>query len=88
MGTRKQIGALLCAILLLASLAAIAIRSLTPVTANDQPVATAAKNLNTTNRAKAPLPRYLEVPSFEITTRDEGALWDEGLAYDISEPLH
>jgi hypothetical protein len=51
-------------------------------------VATAAKNLNTTNRAKAPLPRYLEVPSFEITTRDEGALWDEGLAYDISEPLH
>lgn len=98
MSWRQQIEAVLCAIFLLASIAAVAIRTLVldvvsleseTRLVNDQvSQPTRANRLNTTSRAKEPqsrLTRFSQSSSLEITSLgDEGSLWDEGPVYDLS----
>jgi hypothetical protein len=98
MSRREQIKAVVCAILLLASVVAVAIRVLAGDIASvefkaglvDNPVPdpTLANRLNTTSMAKAPpirKPQVSQSSSLEILSPgDEGSLWDEGPAYDLS----
>ena len=82
---RRQIEALLCAVLLLATLATVAIRTLAPVTAGDG--VALADQLNISSKPKAP-PGRARFTSFEIETPwDKGSFWDdEAPAYDLSQP--
>ena len=83
---RRQIEALLCAVLLLATLVTVAIRALAPVTAGDALVL--PDQLNISSKAKAPPGRATRSTSFEIETPwDKGSFWDdEAPAYDLSQP--
>jgi hypothetical protein len=80
---RRQIEALLCAVLLLATLGMVAIRTLAPVTARDDSVPQTLSS-----KAKAPPDRATRFTSFEIETPwDKGSFWDdEAPAYDLSQP--
>jgi len=83
MSWRPQMEALLCALLLLATLATIAIKTLTPVTANNGSVVSDHPNM--ASKAK----RYPALDtSFELESHwDKGAFWDDGApAYDLSQP--
>ena len=82
MSWRPQLKALLCALLLLATLATIAIKTLTPVTANNGSVVSVRPNI--ASKAK----RYPGLDtSFEFESHwDKGAFWDdEAPAYDLSQ---
>jgi hypothetical protein len=80
---RRQIEALLCVVLLLATLGMVAIRTLAPVTARDDSVPQTLSS-----KAKAPPERATRFTSFEIETPwDKGSFWDdEAPAYDLSQP--
>jgi hypothetical protein len=91
---RQQFGAVLCGVLLIAVISAVAIRAnvpavaagafgLTDTSASNPPL---ANRPNTTSRAKEPPTRGPRVSlPFEITSPgDVGSLWDVGPAYDLS----
>jgi hypothetical protein len=92
MSWHHQLEAVLCAILLLASILAVAIRPLVVGIAGvevniglstDQVPKPRANPLNT--MSKAPpiiIPRPSQSP-LEMNPGDEGSLWDEGPAYDF-----
>jgi hypothetical protein len=91
---RHQTEALLCAVFLLATAFMFAIRSLIPVAAKDDTAR--PDKLSITSQAKAPFGDTRSTPfefensstAFEFENGwDEGAVWDEGPAYDLSEPL-
>ena len=72
----------ICAVFLLVALLVLAVRRLTPVTAKDTHV---ARDLKITSQANiSPSSRT----AFEFENGwDEGAIWDVGPAYDLSEPV-
>jgi len=82
---RHQIEAVLCAVFLLTTIVVVAVKTLAPGTAasKSNPQAPLANRLSITSRAKVPpAARYLSLE--DSTTGDEGSLWDEGPAYDLS----
>jgi hypothetical protein len=91
---RYQVEAVLCAVLLLASIVLVAVRSLSAATGEVKTATGADQSLNgnslhSTTRFKQlrPLPRH---PSQQYATElkspnDLGSLWDQGPAYDLSK---
>ena len=80
---RHQIGALIGALILLATLVTVAVRSLPTVAAGD---ASMSSQLNFSNQAKA----TSNVTSFEVDTPYMGTLetrWDAGALWDDEAPV-
>jgi hypothetical protein len=94
MGWRHQLEAVVCAVLLLASMLLVAVRSLVvPSASGNTDVAVSAdqariedETSHASSRAKTPKLSRLQSRGFpEFTsTRDVGSLWDDGPAYDLS----
>ena len=93
MGWRYQVEAVLCAVLLLASIVLVAVRSLRPATGAEEAATGAHQSLNgdslhSTIRLKQlkPLPRYFSQHLIELNSaNDLGSLWDQGPVYDLSK---
>jgi hypothetical protein len=92
---RQQIAAGLCGVFLFAGMVALAIKAVAFDTGSgklklgredrsaSQP--TFAGNEKMTTRAKAPPKRLLPFPQLEIISPgDEGSLWEDGPAFDLS----
>ena len=94
MSWRHQIEAVLCAVFLLATIVVVAVKTLVPGIAASQSKSDwtedSISEVLLTNPSKitsrAKLPRATPYSSLEgSTTGDEGSLWDEGPAYDLSQ---
>jgi hypothetical protein len=86
MSWRHHIEAVLCAVLLLATIIVVAVKTLAPGVAAPQsnPEMLLTNHLNITSKAKPP--RGVPYPPIESsTTVDEGSLWDEGPSYTLSQ---
>jgi hypothetical protein len=94
MSWHHQLEAVLCAILLLASIFAVAIRPLvigvvgvevSVGLSTDQVPKPRANPLNTMRKAPPIIVPRLSQSPLEINLGDEGSLWDAGPAYDLSQ---
>ena len=93
MGWRYQVEAVVCAVLLLASILLVAVRSLSPAAEGEKSASGPHQSLNghslhSTIRLKQlkPLPRHFSQHLTELNSaNDLGSLWDQGPAYDLSK---
>jgi hypothetical protein len=82
MRRRRQLGPLICAVVVvLATVAMFALKTPTPVVASRAPVPSNEPNLSSQTKKLLVHPTSLEIP----TPWDKGSLWDDEVtAYDLS----